>query len=109
MPKDLMDKTTNQIIHEWLRGGCAHDAQFCRAGECIASYTSDLNAVREAELKAIEEFGQFKYLDALYLVMFGTVDAQTIVTDLKQRVNMITAPASVRAQAIRKLVEENNG
>ena len=110
MPKDLMDKTTNQIIHEWL-GKCWHNTvadpsgfgrrcAVCRMTfwddqKILPDYENDLNAVREAELKAIEEFGELMYWDELER---GLEHPTTV--------NAITAPASVRAEAIRNLVEE---
>lgn len=77
----------NKFIHEKILGKCWHEdgvePSVCRCGamncsgypgdwsDLNPSYTSDLNALREAELKAVKEKGYPAYIEALYLLRKG--------------------------------------
>ena len=109
----------NKRIHEWL-GKCWHDIQEFIEGyktgrKCIRcnksftliswkspDYTTDLNAVREAELKCIEEFGRDAYLNAL-------TDQVVVLGDFNERdtddLAIATASALTRAQAVCDVLE----
>lgn len=115
---------TNKIIHEWL-GKCWHESkameEFNRNNDCPTSaltcdkcsartdifhaadfpdYEHDLNAVREAELKAIEEFGAETYAVAVCRTIRYTIPHAYV-----ELIPFITAPASARASAIVRLLE----
>lgn len=120
MPKDLMDKTTNQIIHEFL-GKCWHDFQnidelgreLMQCSKCSLrhartswitlspDYENDLNAVREAELKAIEVYGAYRYEAELRAAV-----TRVWTTEYGPYITFALAPAKTRAEAIRRLIEE---
>ena len=110
----------NKRIHEWL-GKCWHDIQEFIEGyktgrKCIRcnksftliswkspDYTTDLNAVREAELKCIEEFGDEAYMTAL-------IEAQEDCevegwSGSKLFLVLIITPADKRAQAVCDVLE----
>lgn len=107
----------NRAIHEWLgRGEDWHefeweagesDCQRCSKNivdhlDAFPDYTTDLNAVREAELKCIEEFGRDAYLNAL-------TDQVVVLGDFNERdtddLAIATASALTRAQAVCDVLE----
>lgn len=68
----------------------------------VPDYKNDLNAVREAELKAVEVFGGDEYqhqVSRLVIEMDAPPNCPSLGTAA------IVAPASVRAEAVRKLIE----
>ena len=69
-------------------------------------YTTDLNAVREAELKCIEEFGEFEYGTALleYLDEGGLHYNPNL--DNKHAARLALLPAEIRAQAVYDVLEK---
>jgi len=118
----------NKRIHEWL-GKCWHeskdtDRSAVTCEKCGSSfgggygfahylpgygfahylpdYTTDLNAVRKAELKCIEEFGRDAYLNAL-------TDQVVVLGDFNERdtddLAIATASALTRAQAVCDVLE----
>lgn len=110
----------NKRIHEWL-GKCWHDIQEFIEGyktgrKCIRcnksftliswkspDYTTDLNAVREAELKCIEEFGAEEYLTVLTGQVLAFVSFDSAV---EEEAAIATATALERAQAVYDVLEE---
>lgn len=110
----------NKRIHEWL-GKCWHKADInpdpsfkniCDKCEwncnwedmSFPDYTTDLNAVREAELKCIEEFGAEAYMTAL-------IEAQEDCevegwSGSKLFLVLIITPADKRAQAVCDVLEK---
>lgn len=112
----------NKRIHEWLGrgenwhrldvGNLVGEPEYPICGqcdeivpECIEAnplYTTDLNAVRKAELKCIEEFGRDAYLNAL-------TDQVVVLGDFNERdtddLAIATASALTRAQAVCDVLE----
>lgn len=107
-------ETINRKIHEWL-GKCGFDpdanfpAVCAKCGEPNHRHktpdcTTDLNAVREAELKCIEEFGDEAYMTAL-------IEAQEDCevdgwSGSKLFLVLIITPADKRAQAVCDVLEK---
>jgi len=112
----MMDaEKINRTIHEWLgRGEDWHefeweagesDCQRCSKNmadhlDAFPDYTTNLNAVREAELKCTEEFGEVAYLDAL---SHRNATDKGPFTELTR---CAIAPADKRAQAVCDVLEK---
>jgi hypothetical protein len=128
---------TNRIIFQWLHPDqCWHawrpDAQihYFRCSKCDEtrgslyvdeqhdgnpSYSSSLDAISVAEKKALESDLGRAYVRILAEAVFINADRWSRANEEWQKVLMTpadafmlaTAPAEVRASAIRKLIEEN--
>ncbi len=111
----------NRVIHEWLGKGCWHeqagiwdyavhclycDEEFAKPAALDIGkryYTTDLNAVREAELKVIEKFGIERYGKALTKLAFS----DGVISDDQHGAFLITADAKTRAAAVIDVIEGN--
>ena len=117
-------ETINRKIHEWM-GKCWHEPKsapskwgwdlIARCSKCDCQdawrgndfvrplYTTDLNAVREAELKCIEEFGAEEYLTVLTGQVLAFVSFDSAV---EEEAAIATATALERAQAVYDVLEK---
>ena len=120
MNTNAEDRDINQVnrtIHEWMgRGSNWHvldryviAVEYIDCATCDETlmehldnnpdYTSSLDAVAEAEKKAVEEFGRSEY--------YGHLEYQVGVDDLFAKYWVVTATALQRATAIFNLITEN--
>lgn len=117
--------TINERIHKWLgRGDCVHEfptpspnpqlyASWC--SRCLYyihpantyDYTNDLNAVAEAEAKAVEEFGREQYVYALDCIVNEAEEVKgAYVWSSGELINFATATAEQRSKAILSLIDK---
>lgn len=107
----MSEKSTNQVIAEWM-GKCSHRPIWnLKCGDCglnyepTPDYESDLNAVREAELKAVEVFGEVAVAIGLEKAVNEIETAKGICTHDEIVWRSHFADSKSRAKAIRKLIE----
>lgn len=74
----------------------------------VPDYKNDLNAVREAELKAVEVFGRDEYIKALETECeaIALIEELGVISWGDLLYTMVLALAPVRAEAVRKLILE---